>query len=264
MQSKWFGTNGAGNWRRDFSHRVRNVTDELDGTAMLKGVAAGAVGGLVGSWLMTQTHKLMSRAMSGCAAGGCDCIGESTECGTGEQQFERHPGMASDPATAKTASAISHAVLKRDLTENEQRFAAPAVHYGFGALMGALYGAVAGAAPKTAMGAGLPFGTLLWLAGDELAVPALNLGKQRSRQPLTEHAAMLAAHLVYGAATDVVRRGLMAAMEDGYAHKAAAYLPDWAQRQPRGRMHQLWRRYGKKLPALSAKRRNWKHLLQVA
>lgn len=265
MQSKWRNSNGAAKWRRNLSCKVRNVTEDIDGAAMLKGFAAGAVGGLIGSWLMTKTHKLLSKAMAGgCTDGDCGCVGHGSESSIGEQQFERQPGLGSDPATAKTAGAISQAMLNRELTADEQRFAAPAVHYGFGALMGGVYGAITGAAPTTATGAGLPFGALLWLVGDELAVPALNLGKPRSRRPIAEHSAMLAAHLVYGAATDVVRRGLVAAMEDGYVHKAAEYLPDWAARRPRDRASALWHRYGKSLPALTGKRRDWKHLLQVA
>lgn len=265
MRDKWRNSNGAAKWRRNLSCKVRNATEDIDGAAILKGFAAGAVGGLIGSWLMTKTHKLLTKAMAGGRTDGdCGCVGQESGSSIGERQFERQPGMGSDPATAKTARVISQTVLNRDLTGDEQRFAAPAVHYGFGAFMGGVYGALTGAAPTTATGAGLPFGALLWLVGDELAVPALNLGKPRSRRPITEHGAMLAAHLVYGAATDVVRRGLVAAMEDGYVHKAAEYLPDWASRRPRGRASELWRRYGKSLPALTSKRRAWKQLLQVA
>jgi hypothetical protein len=38
---------------------------------VLKGFAAGAVGGLIGSWLMARSHRLISRTVSRFAAGGC-------------------------------------------------------------------------------------------------------------------------------------------------------------------------------------------------
>ena len=48
-----------------------------------------------------------------------------------------------EPATAKAAEAISEGVFEHHLTKEEKKTAAPAVHYAFGSLNGALYGGIA-------------------------------------------------------------------------------------------------------------------------
>lgn len=74
------------------------------------------------------------------------------------------------------------------------------------ALTGAMYGAMSELWPEAAVGAGLPFGAAVWLAADEIAVPALGLSKPATEYPLSKHAYALASHLVYGVTTEVVRR----------------------------------------------------------
>jgi uncharacterized membrane protein YagU involved in acid resistance len=72
--------------------------------------------------------------------------------------------------------------------------------------MGGVYGALTELSPKVASGAGMPFGAALWLAADEVAVPALGLSKKPTESPAPIHAYALASHLVYGLTTDLVRR----------------------------------------------------------
>ena len=52
----------------------------------------------------------------------------------------------------------------------------------------------------------MPYGALIWLGADELVVPALGLSKPGSEYPPSINAAALAAHLVYGAVLESVRR----------------------------------------------------------
>ena len=63
--------------------------------------------------------------------------------------------------------------------------------------------------------AGIPFGAALWLAADEIGVPAAGLAKGPAEYPVSKHASALAAHLVYGATTELVRRGLVRAITAG-------------------------------------------------
>jgi putative membrane protein len=74
------------------------------------------------------------------------------------------------------------------------------------------YGALAELSPTVAAGAGVPFGAALWLAADELAVPALGLSKPLPEYPPSVHANALAAHLVYSLTTDLVRRAVRRAL----------------------------------------------------
>ncbi len=75
-----------------------------------------------------------------------------------------------------------------------------------GATSGAIYGAMAELLPSVTLGAGLPFGTAVWLIADEATLPALGLAKSPTEVPVSKHAYALASHFVYGLTTDIVRR----------------------------------------------------------
>lgn len=157
-----------------------------------KSVAAGAVGGLAGAWALNQFQALLS--------------GVSQPA----PQTEQPPSQEeSDDARVKTAKAISTAVFKHDLTKQEKQWAGPAVHYGFGASLGAIYGALAETVPLTKDGLGTAYGTAVWAIADELAVPAFGLSQPASQAPASAHASAWASHWVFGLTTDLVRRGLL-------------------------------------------------------
>jgi putative membrane protein len=78
--------------------------------------------------------------------------------------------------------------------------------------MGAVYGGLTEALPRSAAGWGLPFGALLWLGADEIAVPSLGLSGSPADAPVSTHASALASHLVYGVTADAVRRAVRAAL----------------------------------------------------
>jgi hypothetical protein len=122
---------------------------------------------------------------------------------------ERSEGQNSNELAAQ---AIARRTLGRRLTRQELRVAAPLLHYLFGAAMGALYGAYSGRRPSYTAGAA--FGTTVWLAADEIAMPLLGLSQSTARRPLEMHAQAFVAHLVFGAATEVTRRSLQAHFED--------------------------------------------------
>jgi putative membrane protein len=77
----------------------------------------------------------------------------------------------------------------------------PVVHYAFGALTGGVYGGLAEYSSKVTSGFGTSFGGVLFSTADLLAVPALNLAP-----PTSALATPFAAHIVYGATTEFVRR----------------------------------------------------------
>jgi len=106
------------------------------------------------------------------------------------------------------AQAIAGVVLGRRLTHDELRLAAPFLHYSFGASVGALYGAYAEGRSRDASGAA--FGTTVWVAADEIAMPLLGLSDATTRRPFEMHMQSLMAHLVYGTATELTRRSVQA------------------------------------------------------
>ena len=116
------------------------------------------------------------------------------------------------------AQALAGYILGRRLTREELRFAAPLMHYLFGAAVGAIYGAYA--ERRQADGSGAGFGTTVWLAADEIAMPLLGLSESTARRPLEMHLQSLVAHLVYGTATEMTRRSVRAHFDGAAAHAA--------------------------------------------
>ncbi len=151
-----------------------------------KSMMAGAVGGLVGSYVMNQFQALVSAV--------------ATPNSTGKKESKQ-----SDDATVRAAGAISRAVFDRDLTSEEKIWAGPAVHYGLGTVLGAVYGALALDVPALTAGSGMVFGSAVWLGADEVGVPAAGLSGPPTETPLSGHVNALASHLVYGVVTAVVR-----------------------------------------------------------
>jgi len=167
-------------------HEQTNGAEAMD--SPWKGLAAGLIGGLVATWAMTQFQTFLTRL---------------EKEGNGESG-----GDGGENATVRAAEAISSGVLRHELPEEKKEAAGAGVHYGFGTLMGGAYGAVAEVAPAVVAGQGFPFGAALWLGADEVAVPALGLSKRPAEIPVSKHAGALAAHLVYGAILEVVRRSV--------------------------------------------------------
>jgi hypothetical protein len=161
--------------------------------SLWKGALAGVAGGLAGAWAMNQFQRGLSKLSQPDASA-------------------RQGPSDGEDATMKAADAIVERVANRQLTKEQKQTAGPIVHYLFGATMGAAYGAVAEMAPRTAAGWGAPFATALWVGADEVAVPAFGLSKSPFEYPPSTHASAFAAHLVYGATAEAVRRGVRAAL----------------------------------------------------
>ena len=173
---------------------------------VLKGLAAGTIGGLVGSWVMEEFQAVWIKASGATKNSRGNGANESSSTKEGEQSPSE--SEAQEPATVKAAEMISEKILGHQLAEDEKETAGDAVHYFTGGAAGAVYGAAAELAPEVTVGAGLPFGTAVWLVIDEGAVPLLGLSKRPTEYPLSTHAYALASHFVYGLTTEIVRRVL--------------------------------------------------------
>ena len=187
------------------SRRGRGRTQEGD---VVKGLAAGLVGGLVASWTMNRFQDVWTKVAEGVEGSQGDGPSAEQEGEGGAQQS----GGEQDDATVKAASAISEGIFDHKLTKGEKKIAGPAVHYAFGTSVGGLYGAVAELAPEVTAGAGLPFGAAFWLVADEGAVPLLGLSKGPTEYPPSTHVYALASHFVYGLTAEVVRRAVRNAL----------------------------------------------------
>jgi uncharacterized membrane protein YagU involved in acid resistance len=176
-----------------------------DGAARVaRGTVAGFLGGVVASWVMNRYQEIENRPVMVRRL-------EALETEVGIPHEETKPAAVAaqingEEPTVKVAQKISRELFQHELTESEKHVAGPAVHYGYGGAVGALYGGLAEVLPIVGIGLGIPYATLLCLGGDAVAVPALGFSKPPSQVPPATHASALATHFVYGITLDISRR----------------------------------------------------------
>lgn len=160
--------------------------------SLLKGLFAGLVGGIAGTYAMSWAQKgwMLLEEQAG--------EGPSKDTGPDEE-----------PATVEAADDVSEAVRDRGLTDTEKEAAGQVMHYGMGATSGAIYGATTAVFPIASIGLGLPFGAVLFAIADEVIVPALGYSDPPGEVAPEVHARGLVAHLVYGLVTDLTRRAVL-------------------------------------------------------
>ncbi len=153
-------------------------------TSPWKGLLTGALAGLTGAFAMSQFHAMLP------------------------QNKGPSSGQNGEDSTVKAASAVSRGILHKELTAQQEKTAGPMVHYVFGMGMGSIYGMLVERAEPVRAGWGLPFGAAVWLGAHVITVPALGLSEPVTRSTAPQEASEFAAHLVYGAAVEGVRRFL--------------------------------------------------------
>ena len=165
---------------------------------MRNGLLAGAVGGLAGTWAMSEAQRLWTEAVDGAAP----------ESAAGKHDArdwqERSEGQNSNEIAAQ---AVATTVIGRRLEHDELAVGAALMHYTFGTAVGALYGAFAWRYPRYASGLGL--GLAVWLLADEIAMPLLGLSDSTLRRPAEKRMQSIAAHLVFGMTAERTRRAVI-------------------------------------------------------
>jgi putative membrane protein len=159
--------------------------------SVVRGILAGVAGGLAATWVMNQF-----------LAGPGQKPQHAVQTDEENREPQAHSSEPREDATMKAAGAIVHTTTGNHLSRPEEENGDPIVHYAFGALAGGFYGALAEYSSTVTAGFGTSFGGALFRTTDSLAIPALNLAPSPSDQP----ASPFAAHIVYGATTEFVRR----------------------------------------------------------
>ena len=158
-------------------------------------MALGAVGGAAGTSAMSLYWKAAAALhgedpRSWTREGAPRALDEMGVAGKHHEEGES--------STAATGREVYEAVAGEKPSEETKAELSYAVHWGYGAAMGGLYGALRGDEDSLDPLGGLGFGAALWALGDELAVPLLGLSKGATGYPPAQHAHRLGAHLVYG------------------------------------------------------------------
>jgi hypothetical protein len=114
------------------------------------------------------------------------------------KQRGRHSGNREAVATTAIAERGAELLLGHPPSPRERREEGRLAPYGFGAIIGAFYGATAEKVPVFGSGFGIRFGLTAWLGGVEVVLPSLGLSEA--------HAFAGISHAAYGLATDTVWR----------------------------------------------------------
>ncbi|MDQ3636015.1 MAG: DUF1440 domain-containing protein [Acidobacteriota bacterium] len=194
--------------------KSRNDTEHLESNPW-KGLFAGVVGGLVGSLAMNLYQESISKFIIGekRSHGAQSFQKGSPDHGAGKMLKEKGKESSEDDAPERLANTISVGLFDHELTLREKQIAGTAFHYAYGTSMGAVYGIAAETSDKATIGAGMPYGFLIWLGADEGVVPLLGLSKSAEDYPFSVHAGACSSHLVYGLTTELVRNAVRKAIE---------------------------------------------------
>lgn len=184
----------------------------------LQSMLAGAAGGLLGAWIMSEIHEIWNPGEQSTKPERkrgrlYHRSHDRQQKHNGSQTADSEPGESAraehkEDATVKAADMIAQATAGRSLTQAEKKKSGPIVHYAFGAVAGGLYGLLSEYLPAASRGFGSLFGATLFVIADEIAVPALGLAEAPAKSPLAAHLYGLASHVVYGLTTETVRKAV--------------------------------------------------------
>jgi putative membrane protein len=141
--------------------------------SLIKGFVAGAIGGMVGAAAKAAGEAIYP---------------------------PRTQGQIAPPAV------LINRMSSHPLSEEAEEVSVRAIHWGFGALVGGVYGAVAEYQPMVTGRLGANFGLTLCGITHASALPMMGLTESPENQPAREHASELVTHAIYGITTELVRR----------------------------------------------------------
>ncbi|MGE5181553.1 MAG: hypothetical protein ACM31C_05810 [Acidobacteriota bacterium] len=166
-------------------------------------LAAGAIGGIAGLIAMQLVQKLFSPLVRPRVHKPTDVF--ATERSISPLGPKHHPDEDATDAIARIAYSK---VRGHEPSPKLENLLSWGVHIGYGLVAAAAYSLVRGRRSRHPVRDGVVFGTALWLAGNELAMPLLGLTDKPTAYSPSQHAQMLAAHLGYGVASTVTTRYL--------------------------------------------------------
>jgi Protein of unknown function (DUF1440) len=171
--------------------------------SVLRGIVTGAAAGIAATLIMDQFQKLSAAGQKAAEKQIKLAQGESPSQVQHQQEQKEQQAAHQEGSTEIVARKIAEATGSQLAEENKKK-AGQAVHYTFGTLMGIVYAVSAELLPGIT-GSGAAFGTLLFLAADEIAVPAFQLSPPPTQTPATDHLQHWAAHIVYGGSLELTR-----------------------------------------------------------
>jgi putative membrane protein len=152
---------------------TRELEETTYGRSLAKGLLAGLIGGLVATAAKTLAERIYPPRTHG----------------------EREP-----------PTLLAERVAGHELTAPQKEIAIETIHWGFGALTGAAYGALAEYYPAATAKDGAGFGMALSSLTHGTVLPAMGSSAEPEEQTARERTSEMASHVVYGVVTETVRR----------------------------------------------------------
>lgn len=112
------------------------------------------------------------------------------------------------PPREITEKLAEEAGVDDDLSEKEHRAATLAAHFGYGAACGVVYGLASPVLPGSPVARGIGFGLAVWTGSYLGLLPSLGILKSAKEHPMRRNALMIAAHVVWGAATGLATEAM--------------------------------------------------------
>ena len=106
---------------------------------------------------------------------------------------------------AEPSELLAERIAGHSLDDGTKEIAGEAIQWGFGALTGAAYGALAEFYPQATAKEGASFGMALMALTHEKALPAMGLSAEPEDQTFRERGSEAASHVLYGVVTEKVR-----------------------------------------------------------
>lgn len=145
----------------------------------------------------------MNRMLIGAAAGAAATLPMTMVMETLHERLDGEPARPLPPREI-TEGMVMQAGVHHGLDEREMQELTLAAHFGYGAGCGALFGLMAPRHPAAAVASGIVFGLAIWAGSYVGWLPALGVRHHAKHDPPARTGLMIAAHLVWGAATGSV------------------------------------------------------------
>ncbi len=158
--------------------RISTKMNKSRDISLLKGLLAGVAGGLAGSAAKIVAEKLFP---------------------------PRTQGQPEPPALV--VERVAHAAGEEP-SETTKKVGSQGIHWGFGTMLGGVYGVAAELTPKVTSWRGSVFGLTVNRLAHKGLLPGLDLVEPVPEQPAQERVSEWVSHVVYGVTTDLVRRAV--------------------------------------------------------
>ena len=145
----------------------------------------------------------MNRAVMGAAAGTLATVPMTIFWETLHERLPGEPPRPLPPREVAEALAVK-AGVSRQLTEIQIEWLSMALHFGYGAVTGAIFGAIAPRHAASGIGAGMLFGLGVWTTSYLGWLPATGVRHSPRYDVPTRTALIVSSHLVWGAAAGLL------------------------------------------------------------